>query len=180
MILYDKMIIIGGTGRNIGKTHLAEMAIEKLSRQSEVIAVKISNVNPGNKDLHGTHEFVVEDNFLIYEENDRWGNKDSMRFLRAGATRSFFMVTDDAHLPEAFKYLKDKIKPGCVVVCESNSLRQWIRPDLFIMVDGGKQKGKKNLSQLFEWADAVVPALNQKAFDNLVSKIKIHKGKIVL
>jgi len=180
MILYDKMIIIGGTGRNIGKTHLAEMVIEKLFHEREVTAVKISNVNPGNKDLHGTHAFVVEDNFLIYEENDRWGNKDSMRFLKAGAKRSFFIITDDEYLSVAFKHLKDKIKPGGVVVCESNSLRHWIRPDLFIMVDDGKQKGKKNLSQCFVWADVVVPAFNQKAFDDLVSKIKIHKGKIVL
>ena len=174
------MILIGGTGRNIGKTHLAEMAVEKLSKLAEVIAVKISNVNPGNKDLHGTHEFVVEDNFLIYEENDRWGNKDSMRFLKAGAKRSFFIITDDEHLSMAFGQLLKKVKPNYVMVCESNSLRQWVEPGLFLMVVDKKQLGKPGIARLSEMADAVVPALNQTAFEEVIEKIKIIEGRIVL
>jgi len=180
MILYDKMIIVGGTGRNIGKTHLAEMAIEKLSKYSEVIAVKISNVNPGNKDLHGAHEMVVEDDFLIYEENNRKGNKDSMRFLKAGAKRSFFIITDDDHLPVAFDQLLKRIKPDSVMVCESNSLRQWVKPGLLLMVIDKKQSGKEGIAHLLDVADAIVPALDQTAFEEVFEKIKIIGGKIVL
>jgi hypothetical protein len=175
------MIIIGGTGRNIGKTHLAEMVIKKLAGQSEVIAVKISNVNPGNRDLHGTHEMVVEGDFLIYEEKDRTGGKDSMRFLRAGAKRSFFIITDDGHLSLAFdRLMMTASKPNSVMVCESNALRNWVVPNLFVMVSDVQQRGKKDMKKLFALADAVVPALDQVAFDDLVSKIKISNGKIVL
>ncbi len=180
MILYDKMIIVGGTGRNIGKTHLAEMLIKKLAEQSEVMAVKISNVNPGNRDLHGSHEMVVENDFLIYEEENRDGDKDSMRFLKAGAKRSFFIISDDAHLPLAFDRLMIKIKPNGVMVCESNALRQWVTPGLFLMVRHAQQEGKKDTERLFAWADAVVPALDQLAFDALINKINICQGKIVL
>jgi len=180
MVLYDKMIIVGGTGRNIGKTHLAEMLIKKLCEQSDVVAVKISNLNPGNRDLHGSHEVVVEDDFLIYEEKNRVGDKDSMRFLKAGAKRSFFIITDDTHLPLAFDRLMTKIKSNVVMVCESNTLRQWIVPGLFLMVSDAQQEGKKDQERMFAWADAVVPALDQIAFDYLISKIIIRRGKIVL
>ncbi len=180
MILYNKMIIVGGTGRNIGKTHLAEMVIKKLADQAEVMAVKISNLNPGNRDLHGSHEMVVEDDFLIYEEKNREGGKDSMRFLKAGAKRSFFIITDDAHLPLAFDRLMTKIKSNVVMVCESNALRQWIVPGLFLMVSDAQQERKKDLEGLFAWADVVVPSLDQPAFDALISRINIRQGKIVL
>ena len=180
MILYDKMIIIGGTGRNIGKTRLAEMAVKKLSSQTDVIAVKISNVNPGNKDLHGSHELVVADDFLIYEENNRKENKDSMRFLKAGAKRSFFIITDDEHLPMAFGQLLKRIKPGAVMVCESNSLRQWVKPGLLLMVVDKKQSGKEGIARLLDVADDIVPVLDQTAFEEVIEKIKIIGGKVVL
>ncbi|MMZ70158.1 hypothetical protein D1872_331400 [compost metagenome] len=80
----------------------------------------------------------------------------------------------------AFGQLLKRVHSTAVMVCESNSLRQWVQPGLFLMVMDQKQPVKPGIVHLSEMADAVVPALNQTAFEEVIKKIKMIEGRIVL
>jgi len=174
-------IIVGGTGRNTGKTTFAEKLIEKFGSQVPVTAVKIANIKPGNERFHGHDVQSFRDKILIKKETRRNGKKDSMRFLRAGAFESWFIQTEDAFLPETFPEIQIALKEAQWIVCESNSLRNLVKPGLFIMVKGEDAAStKKDVSRLLQLADVVVEALQQEQFDALVERIEIKDEKFVL
>ena len=174
-------IIIGGTDRNTGKTTLAEKLIEKFGSQIPVTAVKIANIKPGNERFHGHDVQSFRDKILIKKETRRGGKKDSMRFLKAGAFESWFIQTEDVFLPETFPEIQAVLKEAQWVVCESNSLRNFVKPGLFIMVKGENDtSGKKDIPGLLQRADVVIDASQWKQFDALVERIEIKDGKFVL
>ncbi len=174
-------IIVGGTGRNTGKTSLVEKLIEKFGSQVPVTAVKIANIKPGGKRFHGHDVESFQDRILIKKETRSNGSKDSMRFLKAGAFESWFIQTEDVFLPETFPEIQTVLKEAQWVICESNSLRKFVKPGLFIMVKGeNNTSGKKDVPGLLQLADVVVKALQWEQFDALVERIEIKDGKFVL
>ncbi len=174
-------IIVGGTGRNTGKTTLAEKLIEKFGSQVPVTAVKIANIKPGSERFHEHDVKSFRDKILIKKETRSNGSKDSMRFLRAGAFESWFIQTEDAFLPETFPEIQTILKEAQWIVCESNNLRNFVKPGLFIMVKGENDtSGKKDVSGLLQLSDVVVEALQWEQFDALVEQIEIKDGKFIL
>ena len=181
MILIGNMIVVGGTGRNIGKTTLVEKLIERLSPAYPITAVKMANIKPGNEHFHGHDVTVFTDKIRIEKEIRSDGNKDSMRFLKAGAVTSWYIQTEDAFLPETFPEIHRVIKEAKWVICESNSLRNFIRPALFIMVEGKmNQPDRKENPELIKMADVVVKALNTMQFNALARAIEIKDEKFIL
>ena len=181
MDIHQGMILIGGTGRNIGKTTLAESLIRKLSRFVPVTAIKMANIHPRNFSAHGHDVRSFRHKISIRKETDSQGNKDSMRFLKAGAVDSWFIETKDEFLSETFPEIEKILKKTRWSVCESNSLRNFIRPALFIMVRGDAEPpAQKNVPGLLLKADAVVRALDWNQFDNLVERIVLGEGRFEL
>jgi len=179
-IVKGKWIVVGGTGRNIGKTTLVEILINYLSVKHDVIGIKISNMKPENMKYHGNHDFIP-DNYLISEENNKNGNKDSMRYLKAGANRSYFVQVNDANLENVLPELLMLSKNDEIVVCESNSLSKVISPNLFFMVKGKfNYNSKKDWPELIKKADLVVPAMDIKAFNNIAQALDLKDDKIQL
>lgn len=170
-------MLVGGTGRNIGKTTAVEQFINKLSSEVPVVGVKVSNMIPHELSFHGDHTGVSEKPFQILEEKETKGRKDSMRFLRAGAYRSFFVVCEDEFLEDAVLELERLLKPGDFVVCESNGLRKIIEPGIFVMIrEHDTIINKKNLDFLLRSADEILPALNSDAWWEFAEKIRIRNG----
>lgn len=181
MIFLSNWVVVGGTGRNIGKTTLMENLLEKFGSQIPLTAVKISNIKPGNSSFHGHNVERFSEKILLQKELRTDGNKDSMRFLKAGAQASWFIQTEDAFLPDTFPQILKSLKNASWIVCESNSLRKFVRPGLFIMVKGENiTSGKKDVPGLLQLADVVVEALNRKQFAMLVDRIEIREGKFIL
>jgi len=181
MIFIPHLVIVGGTGRNIGKTTLVEKLVEKFGLLVPVTAVKIANIKPGGEHFHGHNVASFQDRILIKKETRSNSSKDSMRFLKAGAQTSWFIQTEDVFLPETFPEIQIVLKDAQCVVCESNSLRRFVHPGLFIMVKGeSNPSGKKDVPGLLSLADVVVEALNRKQFDMLVDRIEIRDGKFIL
>ena len=103
-----------------------------------------------------------------------------MRFLKAGAQTSWFIQTEDVFLPETFPEIKAVLKESQWVVCESNSLRNIVKPGLFIMVEGENNiSAKKEVHGLLPLADVVVEALQWEQLDTLVEQIAMKDGKFV-
>lgn len=181
MKVWRYWVVIGGTERNIGKTTLAEILVKKLSRFGPVIGVKISNIKLDRLGLHGNHKPENSDNFYIWEETRRTGNKDSVRFLKAGAQKSFFIQTKDAYLEEAFQKFQGHISGHEFVVCESNTLRCIMRPVFFFMVRGEDgTSSKMNIEEYLKMADVVVNAMDMKQFEILSNSLVFRSGRLLL
>jgi len=163
-----KLFLIGGSGRNVGKTTFACMLIEQLSKKNDVIGLKVSNIKPDDSALHGFHENKLQDDFEIFEEKGK-GDKDSQRMLNAGASRSFFIRTNDTFAEVAFKSFLTQIDNKSLIVCESNSLRKYVEPKVFVMVGDISQSKKPGAKVVFKMADFVVGAMDLQKFERVVS-----------
>jgi hypothetical protein len=161
------LILIGGSGRNVGKTTFACLLIGELSKKNKVIAIKISNIKPDDNSFHGFHEKSIEGNYEIFEEIGL-GDKDSQRMLAAGASRSFFVRTTDNFGEEAFGSLIKQIDENSLLVCESNSLRKFVEPRAFVMVGNKKDSNKYSAKANFEKADFIVRAMDLDGFGKVV------------
>ncbi|MBV8514803.1 MAG: hypothetical protein JO260_05850 [Acidobacteria bacterium] len=94
-------------------------------------------------------------------ERDANTGTDSSRFLAAGAQRSFWLRTKQGFLAEGMPFLRsaldefaqarhqsgDKASPVHVIL-ESNSLLQFLKPDLFLMVLHPAKSDFKESAQL--------------------------------
>lgn len=179
MNLFKLWVLVGGTGRNIGKTTLMEMLINRLSNLGPVVGIKISNIRPDGMEFHGTHEVNGDGNFFIWEETRISGNKDSMRFLKAGAKRSFFVQTSDEFLQDAFATMVSQLDGNEIVVCESNSLRNVMEPAVFLMIKGEDNHASKGyVDRLFGLADYVVKAMDLEQFEKLSESLIVEDGAI--
>jgi len=128
-----QLLIVGGTGRNVGKTEFICRLIEKISLQVPVFAIKVSAQFPEEEIYHGNHS-ADESDFQVFEEMNRTSDKDTSRMLRAGAARVFYLRSDDRRIEAGFDSLLQQIPEKAAVVCESNSLGKFVTPAISIMV----------------------------------------------
>jgi len=131
---YSNVINICGAGRNVGKTFLGESIISYFSNFNYIIAIKISKFKHDHKDKVGLDKVCEKEFYTIWEEKN-YTNKDSGRYLNAGAKRSFYIECDDAHLLNAFLQIYNNYGKSCLVVCESASITKYINPAISIFVE---------------------------------------------
>ncbi len=173
-------IVVGGTGRNVGKTTLVEQLIKKFKDQYTVITVKTSMLLPGEDYLHGQHTLAGPGSFFIREEKEGIGKKDSQRFLKAGAKRSFFISLGDGAAELAMNKLLSGLDEKSLIIMESNVLAYWKKPAVFIMVVDENRHLPK-YARLLENADVVVKARDAKAFQYIVNQLNAElddKGRV--
>lgn len=181
MRIFKLWVLVGGTGRNIGKTTLAEKLIAKLSQLGPVTGIKISNIKPEGLEFHGSHESKSDANFFIGEETRTDKNKDSMRFLKAGAKKSFFIQTNDEFLPQAFHEMQGRLEGNEIVVCESNSLINIMKPAVFLMIRGESSDASKTyVEALLERADYILNALDSEQFNMVTNAISLKEDMLKL
>ena len=177
MTKMPSMLLIGGTGRKIGKTTLASMIIEHFAKTNEIIGLKISNMKPGDEAFHGFHEHRLHENFSILKEN-QIGDKDSQRMLGSGAKHSFFVRVQDEFINEAFQALLQEFEEDAIVVCESNSLRSIVKPGLFFMVsDNSGKPHKAESKKLLAAADVQLTAHDYPKFEETIDKMQISETR---
>ncbi len=129
------LLIIGGTGRNVGKTTLALFIISKISNQTGVIGLKVSTHKQGEELFHGNHGSLLSNEFRITTETRKFPDKDTALMLDAGATSSFYIEAATNKVLEAYNEFMDHYnQDGSPVVCESRSLRNQVKPGLFILL----------------------------------------------
>lgn len=155
MIVCTRLLVIGGTGRNVGKTEFVCRLINKLSARHLVYALKVSAIFPDEEIYHGNHsdeEFCGQ----LIEETRTDTDKDTSRMLVAGATQVFYLRADDGRIQEGFTEFLHRIPEQAVIVCESNSLGQFVRPGLSIMIRPTKGQIKPRALAQLQSADMVV------------------------
>jgi hypothetical protein len=175
MLHLPNMLLIGGNARHAGKTSLACGIIRKFSGQFPVIGLKVTSIRPGEDDLHGNHPQPKSSDWEIFEEINPVGEKDTAQMLEAGAKKVFYIRASGEKIHEALEKLFEEIDNSGMIICESRSLRQFVRPGVFMLMirDDMKEKGK-DMNDYLPLADAICrQGYNKEALEELIRKIRI-------
>ena len=151
-------IVVGGHSRSVGKTSVVAGIIAALPAQ-QWTAVKITQFGHGICSVNGKgcHCAVDEHTIAISEERDRSGKTDTSRFLAAGAQRALWVRTKQGHLAEAMPALRQRLAEAVNVIMESNSVMQFLRPDIYLSVlDHATADFKPSAREFLEFADALL------------------------
>lgn len=132
-ILYKNILLIAGTGQNVGKTLFACQLIALNANSLPVFSIKIApHFHPLNPNA-----LIIEQNkdFSITKELDANGTKDSQRFLNAGSKEVYYVQCTDDKLSLVFDKLIKLIPKDSPIICESGGLRGIIKPGVFLMIN---------------------------------------------
>jgi molybdopterin-guanine dinucleotide biosynthesis protein len=179
-----KLVMVGGHARNVGKTSVVAGIIGGLS-EFNWTAAKITQFGHGVCSVNGEACgcAVSEHQFSITEERHRDTGTDTARFLEAGARRSLWVRTKQGELATALPAFTAKIDADEFVIVESNSLRRFITPALYIQVlDVANPDFKASAQQFFDLSDAYILVKKSGAdttlpADNVLLAREIEKNK---
>jgi hypothetical protein len=140
--MHRQVIVVGGHTRSIGKTQLVCDLIAAFP-QENWIAGKITQYGHGVCAQNGENcDCAPDEHVCAISWEKRPSETDSGRFLAAGARRSFWLRTKQGFLAEGMPLLRkalddldddDQSGPSCVIL-ESNTLLQFLKPSLYLMV----------------------------------------------
>lgn len=153
-----KLVMVGGHTRNLGKTSVVAGIIRALP-EFNWTAVKITQFGHGICSVNGEACgcAVSEHQFSISEERHKDTGTDTARFLAAGARRSLWVRTKQGNLAAALPAFREKIEGDEFVIVESNSLRRFITPELYLQVlDTSNPDFKLSAQQMFGLSDAYI------------------------
>lgn len=132
------MVLIGAAGRNVGKTEFACGLIRGLAGAHAVIGIKVTTIRGQGPCPRGAAGCGVcgslQGPYMVTEETDATLNKDTSRMLRAGASRVLWLRVRRESLEEGVRALLARVPPGTPVVCESNSVREVLKPGCFVVI----------------------------------------------
>ncbi len=152
------LIVVGGHTRNIGKTQLVAEIIRAFPR-ARWTAMKITQYGHGVCSVNGKHCHcaVDEHRYAILAERDRSNRTDTSRFLVAGAERVYWARTKQGRLAEAMPEIIRRLEGAANVILESNSVLDFLQPDLYLPVlDFSRADFKASARRFLERADACV------------------------
>jgi molybdopterin-guanine dinucleotide biosynthesis protein len=158
-----RILVIGGHSRSVGKTSLV---VDLIRAFPEVrwTAVKITQYGHGVCSVHGDpcdcaprdHKVALDEEFDHGESPDG-ESTDTSRFLRAGATRAFWLRTPQSELAEGMPLLREALRGAQDVIVESNAILQLIRPQLYLVaLEPAQADFKATALRYLDRADAYV------------------------
>ncbi len=152
------LVVVGGHSRNIGKTSVVA-GIVRLLPEFGWTAMKITQFGHGICSSAGEpcgcsttpeHPYTID----VQTEPDR---TDTGRFVAAGAQRSYWVRTAVGQLANAAPAISEIIAGSENTIVESNSLMQFVRPDLYLVVlDFACKDFKPSSLRYLDRADAIV------------------------
>jgi hypothetical protein len=152
------IVVVGGHSRSVGKTSVVAALIARLPERNWT-ACKITQFGHGFCSANGepcdcqTDEHTI----AISVERDPNTGTDSARFLAAGARRAIWVRTRIGRLADAMPRIRKEIAAAENMIFESNSLLQFLRPDLYLTVLDHATADFKDSARLFlDRADAVL------------------------
>ena len=141
------VIVVGGSGKDVGKTALMCAVIAAL-RELDWTAVKIS----GHDYEPECSEQILE--VKIWEETRAGTDTDTARYLAAGARRALLVSRTGAQVP--VEDIQRAVGADRNVIYESNRIVDVIKPDVCLALVAEHAKTKASFVRLLRVADAVV------------------------
>ncbi len=129
---YPNIMLLSGTGRNVGKTSFVCRLLKHFHEQT-ITTVKVSphwhEVKQGRILMHDPGKL------MLVQENDAESNKDTSRMLRCGAREVFYLQhTSDEALLKGFHYLMTGRKSPEPMIIETAILGKYISPALHFRI----------------------------------------------
>jgi hypothetical protein len=180
MLRIEKMIMIGATARQSGKTEMASRIISKFCNEIKITGIKVTTVQKGDVSYHGSLELPSDKNFIIEKSSFSHKNKSTDRLLAAGAAETFWLHSRFGFLEEAWEKLSSMIDKESFLVCESNSLRKILQPDIFILIRNLKKEIKGSVIDLIEKADQIIDFSDNVFMKFDLNRIAIINGKWIM
>lgn len=152
------VIVVGGNSRNIGKTSVVAALIARLP-ELRWTAFKITQYGHGFCTADGKPcQCQTEDSCVsATTEHDPASGTDTSRFLAAGAARSIWVRTRIGMLAEAMPRIRQELAASENAVLESNSVLDFLDPDLYLTVlDPAVPDFKDSARRFLPRADALL------------------------
>jgi hypothetical protein len=152
------IVVVGGHSRSVGKTSVVAGLIAALP-EYDWTAFKITQYGHGICSQNGEscHCATDDHSWAISEEKDRAGDSDTSRFLASGATRAWWVRTEQGRLAEALPTIRRKLVDAQNAILESNSILKFVKPDLYLTVlDPATADFKRSAQEFLDRADAVI------------------------
>ena len=152
------IIVIGGHSRNVGKTSVVAGLIAALPAY-DWTAFKITQFGHGVCSRNGKQCDCASRDWCwaMTEEHDKSGISDTSRFLVSGARQAFWVRTEQGRLHEAMFTIERKLNSAPNAIIESNSILEFVRPDLYITVlDPATEDFKASAERYLDRADGIV------------------------
>jgi len=151
------LILVGGAKRNVGKTTMVCKIIEHFTKTESIVGLKFKTIYEGDSYFHGKESNQLFSRYLLTEEFDFDSVEDTGKMLSAGAQRAFLLRSKSEYLSEAFSFFLSKLQNTDLIVCESNSLRKIVEPDIYLFIkDKANQNMKPSAVELEKFASKVV------------------------
>lgn len=145
------IIVVGGSGRGVGKTALVCALISSL-QEFRWTAVKLTGHD------HGLAE-------PVWEETEPGQGTDTARYLAAGAQRALLVLAPQGNIP--LNHIWESVGPSANVIFESNRITAYQRPDLCLAVLGDSGTPiKASFLEFMHRSDALV--VNAAECPNLI------------
>ena len=173
MIFLPNLLLVSGSNRNVGKTTLICKVIEKVSDYQDIVGVKITPHFHNSR--INKRVIISKPDLFIAEELDTKSEKDSSKMLRAGATKVLYIEAKDSAYQEIAIFLK-KYYSEEIIVCESASLRKFIKPGIMCIVTSDKKDMKPIVTEIKEHIDIWFDN-SDDTFDFDISKISFENNK---
>jgi len=185
-----QVIVVGGHTRSIGKTQLVCDLIAAFPNENW-IAGKITQYGHGVCAQNGENcDCAPDEHACAISWEKRASETDSGRFLGAGARHSFWLRTKQGFLAEGMPLLRkalhesgsnDQSAVGRVIL-ESNTLLQFLKPSLYLMVlDPSKADFKESARLQMDRASAFVLRQPLRAADSAAAwtalPLQLLRGK---
>jgi len=152
------IVVIGGHSRSVGKTSVVAGLISALPDFGWT-ALKITQYGHGICSANGEAcDCATADHaWAVSEERNRDGESDTSRFLVAGAEHAWWVRTEQGRLAEAMPRVRQVLGGAQNAIIESNSVLQFLKPDLYLTVLDPQTADYKTSAQIFlDRADAVL------------------------
>lgn len=181
MMIRPDMLLLGGAGRNVGKTEFACEIIRRYSPQIPVVAVKITTVKEGDSCPRGGQGCGVcstlANDYFLMEEFAVGAHKDTARMKQAGANRVFWLRVRQAALSAGINAMFAEIPAGTCLVCESNSARQIVEPGSFLVFrEANSTAVKTSCATVQEHADRFI-AFHGQSWDFPPDRCQFQDGR---
>jgi hypothetical protein len=121
------VVVIGGQSRKVGKTSVVCGLIAALP-EMRWTAIKLTQHEPAEP-VAG-----LPPSILLREEHERGSGTDSSRYLVAGAERAFWVRVRPGDLGAQMPRIRDLIVGAKNTIIESNSILEFLQPDLTLCV----------------------------------------------
>jgi len=153
-----RTLVVGGHSRDIGKSALVVDLVRAFPGAAWT-AVKITQYGHGVCSIGGESCGCAPEEHAVSldEELERNNRTDTSRFLVAGAARAIWLRCKQGRMAEGMPLLRDALQDAGNVIIESNTLLQFLRPALYLVVlDPRRSDFKDSARHMLDRADAFV------------------------